>query len=299
MPPASLARVKAALRRLSPSFPSTDPDTRVGKELDSIATVFATVVDRFDAVPDEIYPDTTDELIDRWEAVTRVPVRPLDELAARRARVLAVLRRTSGPRLDQLAKMLASPLGIDAEDVAFIEGVRANIEAALVNENANTYAITGTPTVLGMGKPWPGVVDDTGVRVYLALSALGTPTVTVTSPAGTVWTVDVTAASGWYQNREDFTGEVAGGNWRISVANGSSVNLTDLKLLVSNDIDAAQIYNFFAFVDPDDSPTPDLKEAQRLFHRTAYGNMRAFIVQTNSFTVGDPYSLCGRDPVGA
>jgi hypothetical protein len=279
-------------------FPRTDDDSAVGKELGSVATAIGMAVDRYDQVPNEMFPDTAEETLDRWEAVTRRATNTTDSLAARRARVLAVLRRTSGPRLDQLAKMLAAPLGLDEADIVWVEGLRANIEAALMQENSDTHAITSTPTIIPMGKPWPGVVDDTGVRIYLALSALGTPTVTVTSPEGTVWTVDVTAASGWYQNRTDFEGEIAGGTWTVSIANGSSVNLTDLKLLVSNNVDAAQIYNFFAFCDPDLSATPDLIEAQRLFHRTALGHFRAFVTQSLAFTVGDPHSLVGRDPVG-
>ncbi len=270
--PASYSRVMAALRRLSPSFPNTDEDTAVGKELGSIGTAVATAVDRFDAVPDELFPDTATETIERWEKVFRVPIRTADPIADRRNRVLSVLRRSSGPRLDQLAKMLAIPLGIDVDDVIFYEM---------------------------LGQPWPGVVDAGGVRLYMSWSSLGTPAVTVTSPDGTIWTPTVNEIGGWYYTRTAFLDETAGGSWQLSVANGSAVNLTQAILIVSNDIDSAQIYNFFAFCDPGTNATPDLIESQRLFHRTALGHLKAFVTQSTDAVVDDQFSLVDRDPVGA
>lgn len=293
------ARVLAALRRLSPVFPDTSDDTAAGKELTSISVALEPVADSVDAVAVELFPDTaTTATIDRWERVTRTPIRTSDSIAERRTRVLAVLRRSSGARIDQLEKMLAGPLDCLTTDLLFVERLRSSIDDSLTNTLTGTFAITSTALKLDMGKPWPGVVDSTGVRLYLAISSLGTPTVTVTSPAGTVWTVSVTATAGWYANRDDFTDEAAGGKWIVSVANGSAVNLTECRLLVSNDVDSAQIYNFFAYRDPVVAGTPDITEAQRLFKRTALGHMNAHVGQSLSFKCDSPYSLCDRDPLG-
>jgi hypothetical protein len=298
----SLARVLAALQRISPSWPATDPTTSVGKELGSIAAATAMAADRVDAVLDEIFPDTTNGLLDRWEKITKVATRTSDDLATRQTRVLAVLRRTSGPRLDQLEKMLTGPLALDPADMVWFEPLRSMIEEALT-ETTGTVALA-VPTVapnltVSLGRPWPGVVDDTGVQVYIALSSIGTTVATLTSPHGTVWTIPVNATSGWYFTRSVFTGESPSGNWTLSIRDSSAPTLTEFRLLVSNSIDSAQIYNFFLLRDPSLPGTADLIEAQRLFHSTALGNMRAFVVENLAFTVGDTHSLTGRDPVGA
>jgi len=75
--------------------------------------------------------------------------------------------------------------------------------------------------------------------------------------------------------------------------------LTEFRLLVSNDVDSGQIYNFFVLRDPTLPGTADLVEAQRQFNRTALANMRAFVIETLSLTHGDSHSLMGRDPMGA
>jgi hypothetical protein len=286
------------LRRLSPAFPSTDADKAVGKELGSIATAIATAYDRLDAIPDEMFPDTATETIERWEKVTRVSSFSADPIADRRQRVLNVLRRLSGPRLDQLSKALAGPLDLDELDITFVEVMRSFIDEALTVTDASTHAITGSPTTLHLGEPYPGTVDDFGVRLYVALSALGTPTVVVTSPEGTTWSPTITSTAGWYRDRTTFLGEIAGGDWKVTVTNGSAVNMTDCRLLVSNNVDSGQIYNLFAYADPNLTAEPDLVEAQRILHRTALGHLRAFVIQSLAFTVGDEFSLVGRDPVG-
>lgn len=299
--PASFARVLGMLRRISPPWPSTDSQTSVGAELGSIAVAIGTATDPLDSVLDEVFPDTTTQLLDRWEKVTRIPSRTGDSLAVRRARVLAVLRRTSGPRLDQLAKMLSGPLGIDANDMQFFEPLRSMIEEALtVTTGVVSLAVpsSGFGVSVQLGKPWPGVVDDTGVMVYIALSSVGVTTALLLSPNGMTWSVPVNATSGWYFTRTAFTGVAAAGTWTLLIADTSAPTLTEFRLLVSNNVDAGQIYNFFVLRDPTLPGTADMTEAQRLFHRTALGNMRAFIIETMAFMVGDTHSLVTRDPVG-
>ncbi len=296
--PASRSRILAALRRLSPVWPDTSDDTSVGKELGSCATAIGLAADCVDTTLDEAFPTSTVQLIDRWERVTRNPVRPADDIAVRRARVLGVMRKLSGPRIDQLGSMLIAPLDIDISDLLFIEQTRELVEPGMINTLVADFAITGTPSGISMGKPWPGLVDDTGVSLYLAMTTLGTPTVTLTSPLGTVWTVPVTAAIGWVSTRDLFVGEPAGGLWTVSVANGSAVTLSEVRLLVSNDVDAAQIYNFFAYRDPDLAGTPDILDGQRLFHRTALGHMNSHVIERMAFVVDDEHSLVDREPVG-
>ncbi len=298
MPPSSYDRVLAALKRLSPPWPFTDDDTSVGKELGSIATAIGTATDPLDDALDEIFPDTTTQLIDRWEQITRVPTRTSDAIATRRTRVLSVLRRMSGARLDQLERVLAGPLDCETTDIIWVEQLRQFIDDALTNTLTGTWAMSASARTFSLGLPWPGEVDDTGVGVYIAISAVGTPTITLTSPEGTTWAVPVDATTGWYYNRDDFNGERAGGRWILSAANASAVNITEMRLRVSNDVDAAQIYNFFAYADPTVVTDPDITEAQRLFHRTAHGHMNAHVIQSLAFTVDDEYSLVDRDPVG-
>jgi hypothetical protein len=298
--PASYSRVLALLRRLSPVWPSTEADTSVGKELGSIATALGHAVDPLDGALDEVFPDTTDELLERWEKVCRVPTRTADDLDTRRAKVLSVLRRSSGPRLSQLAKMLAPLFDLTEEEVGFFESGRVTIDEALIHESGALNL--AEPVTSTLGKPWPGTIDDMGVRVFIEVdSASGAPvnSFTLTSPEGTAWAFPATALSAWYHNRTDFLDEVAGGSWSLTFNDsGGSFNLIQWKLLVSNNIDAAQIYNFFAWRDPSLAGTPDLVEAQRLFRRTALAQMWSFVIENPSFTVDDEYSLVDRDPIG-
>lgn len=301
-PPLSLATVLAMMRRISPEWPSTEPDTDVGKELGSIATALAVAKDVVDALVDELFPDTTTFLLDRWEKATGVATILSDSLATRRARVLAVLRRINGPRISQLEQMLSGPLALDPSDMVWVEPLRSMIEEALT-ETTGTVALAVPTTAPGLtvtlGKPWPGVVDDTGVQVYIAMSGIGVSVATLTHPDGTTWTIPVTASTGWYWDRSTFTGKPAGGRWKLTIRDSSAPTLTEFRLLVSNNVDSGQIYNFFVLRDPSLPGSPDLVEAQRLFQQTALGHNRAFVVETLAFTLGDPHSLMGRDPMGA
>lgn len=297
----SLPTVLAMVKRISPVWPSTDATSDVGKELGSIAIAFAVAKDLVDTLMDEIFPDTTTFLIDRWEKITRVATIPSDPIATRRSRVLAVLRRINGPRISQLEQMLAPILAMDVSDFVWVEPLRSMIEEALT-QTTGTVALavpTAAPGLnVQLGKPWPGVVDDTGVQVYIAMSGIGVTVATLTGPDGTAWTIPVNAATGWYFTRSAFTGRTAAGVWTLNIRDSSAPTLTEVRLLVSNNVDSGQIYNFFVLRDPALAGTPDLVEAQRLLHRTALANMRAFVVENLAFTLGDPHSLMGRDPMG-
>jgi hypothetical protein len=186
-------------------------------------------------------------------------------------------------------------------DMVWVEQLRSFIEEALT-QTTGTVALAVASTAPGLsvplGLPWPGVVDDTGVKVYIAMSGIGTTVATLTSPAGTVWAIPVSAAVGWYFTRSLFVGELAGGRWTLNIRDSSAPTLTEARLLVSNNIDSGQIVNFYLLRDPSLPGSPDLVEAQRLFHRTALGNMRAFVIETLALTFDDPHSLMDRDPMG-
>jgi len=221
--PVSFARVLAALKRNSPPWPSTATDKKVGKELGSIAVAIGTATDPVDTVLDEVFPDTTTQLIDRWEKITRVATRTSDPIATRRSRVLSVLRRSSGARIDQLEKMLAGPLACSTDDMVWVEQLRDFIEEALLQTTGvvSLAVPTSAPGLsVKLGKCWPGVVDGAGVQVYLALSSVGATVATLTSPDGTAWTIPVNATTGWYFTRSVFTGKVpglGGGQWTLNI----------------------------------------------------------------------------------
>lgn len=295
----ALARIKAALRRLSPSWPSTEPDTSVGKEIDSIAASYTPVADLLDEVIEELFPDGTTKLVARWEKIARQLARPGDTIDMRRERIQAVLRRLSGPRLDQLAKMLSGPFDLSVDDIIFVEPLRSMIEDGMTQTNVSTWALSASPTLIKMGLPWPGVIDDFGVRLYIATdNPLDQPTIVVRSPNGTTWTI-LFVANGWYVADTLFVGERAGGHWSLTATTaGGPTSITELRLLVSNDVDSAQIYNFFALRDASLPGTPDIATSQRLFAHTALGHNNAQVIERAAFIVGDPHSLCGREPVG-
>lgn len=298
-----LTRVKAALRRLSPVWPSTEVDTSVGKEIDSIATAIEPIATVLDTLLDETFPDTTDQLIARWERVCRVPTRPADSLAVRRERVLSVLRRTSGPRIEQLSKMLAGPFDLDENDIIFVETLRDTIEDALTFAVPDVTYPTGTTTIY-VNVPWPGEVDSFGVRVTLEAD-LDQLQLKIYSPQGTEWDIgDLNPDYGWggeqitFWDRETFTDEIAGGAWRIEITVPADTELFGLTLLVSNDVDSAQIYRFFALRDVDLAGSPDMVEAERLFRRTALGHLDAHVINRLECIVDDAYSRCDREPCG-
>lgn len=298
----TFARVLAKLKRGSPIWPSTDDDTSVGKELGSIAVAFAMAKDAVDGLLDEFFPDTTTYLIGIWERSMKVASVLSDDIETRRARVIARLRKINGPRISQLEQMLAPVLALDPNDMVWVEQLRSFIEEGITNSTGvvSLPIPTAAPArTFELGKPWPGVVDDTGVSVYIAMSGIGTTVATLTSPKGTVWTVPVNVATGWYSTRSLFVGERAGGRWVLSLRDSSAPTLTEARLLVSNSIDSGQIANFFLLRDPALAGTPDLVEAQRLFRSTALAHNRSFVVEKLAFTIGDPHSLLGRDPLGA
>lgn len=307
--PLSFDRVLGALRRLFPfEVTITRPagiapavgDSSVGREMGSIAWMIARAADRVDAMFDEIFPDTATESIARWEAITRTASNAALAIDARRARVLSVLRRSGGVQLSRLAATLYGVLGFSApEDVVFTEVTRGQIDAASTLESAvSSLSIPSVAPalVVTLGALYPGKVDDTGVRVYIEVSAVGTPTVTLTSPLGTVWNITLTAAAAYYENRTAFLGEPAAGYWRLSIVDSSGgKTLTRWAITVSNDVDRGQIYNFFAYRDMSLPGTPDIQEAQRLFNRSALGHMSPSVITAEAFVFDD--SLFDREPL--
>lgn len=308
--PASYDRVLSTLRRLF-AFPVTITrpagaapaagDSSIGRELGTIAWMIARATDRVEAMYAELFPTTVVETIARWEKVTLRPSNPALSIADRRARVLSVLRRSNGVQPSRLAAALYAVLKLpSANDVVFFETLRAQIDAALTLESPTGLGLaipTAAPALtLALGAPWPGKVDDLGVQVYIEVSAIGTPTVTLTSPSGTVWNITLTGASGTYENRTAFLNEPAGGQWKLSLIDSSGGKTASRwSVRVSNGVDAGQIYNFFVYCDPALSPTPDVQEAQRLLNRTALAHMNPSVI-VNEAAI-DRVSACDTEPV--
>lgn len=297
----AFATVLAMVKRISPPWPSTDDDTDVGKELGTIATVLAVAKDLVDALIDELLPDTTTFLIERWEKITRVATIPSDPIATRRARVLAVLRRINGPRISQLEQMLAPILDLAVSDMVWVEQLRSDIEERMTQTTgvvalAVPAAVPGRIIIFEQNRP--GVVDDTGVLIYIALSSVGATVATLSGPDGTSWAIPVNATVGWYFTRSVFTGKAAAGRWYLQILDSSASTLTEARLLVSNNVDSGAIYNFFVLRDPALPGSPDLIQAQRLFHRTALGHMNAHVIETQLALCDDAHSLADRDPLG-
>jgi hypothetical protein len=307
--PLSFSRVYAALKRLMPpaSFLgrsySQDDASDVMKELASTAVAAGTVADAFELVLDELFPTTTTRLIDRWETGTGNASRPSDMIEKRRGRVLATLRRANGPQLAKLASALSELLACTAAELVFIEQTRANIEAALTHDSgviasALPNAAPAAPQFC-VTKYWPDVVDDLGVRVFIAVDVFHGVQATLTHPDGTTWNFAPPTASGWCETRTIFKGKPAGGTWKLSVYDAAGgVTLTEWKLLVSNATDSAQIYRFYVVRDADLAGVPDLLEAQRHFNRYAHGHNKKTVAERMTVVVDDAHSLCDRDPVG-
>lgn len=297
--PTTLAKVKAAFLRHLPSFFSG----KLLLEAGSFSVALARANDYVEAIYAELFPDTvTATSIDRWEFVTRVPTRSADDIATRRARVLGKVRRVNGPQLARLDATLASILAVTPGTVAFIETMRSTIEAALTEFSgglATPLPTTAPGAVFTMGKPYPGVIDDTGVRIYLAFSPEAAPSATLTHPDGTAWTFTPNAAAKWYETRSIFLGKAAAGTWTLAVYDASGIGvLSEWRFLASNNIDSGQIYNFYVYRDPTLAGTPDIVEANSQFARYALGHMKTAVAQRTSFIVDDSMSLADREPVG-
>lgn len=295
-PPTTLTKVYNALVRHLPGF-------FLGKlllEAMSHAVALARANDTVESMLDELFGDTASLSIDRWERVHRVPSRPTDDLQARRDRVLTVLQRTNGPQPERLQAMLANVLDCSEDELALIEQTRANIEAGLTLYTGTLLA--NLPVSLSIGAPFPGLIDDMGVRLYIDISSIGSsPAVTLKHADGTSWTFAPTALTGWYENRTAFIGKSPAGMWHLDVSDaaGGAHVLTEARLLVSNDEDSAQIYQYYAVRDAGLGGAPDLAEAQRQFTRHALGHMAPIVAEHSAAICDEAHSLCDREPVGA
>lgn len=290
--PVTLSKVAATLKRFLPSFFAG----RLLLEAQSLAVALARANDYVEALYVELFPDTaTLTSIDRWEATRRIPVRVSDSLATRRARVLAKLRRIYGPDLARLDVLLYPLLDVAAGTVVFQETMRATIEAGLTLTTG--VIATALPASVRLGAWFPGNIDQSGVRVYLALTGLGAGTATLLHPNGvTSWTFTPTVAAGWYETRTAFLGKPAAGFWTLTVSGATT--LTEFRLLVSNDVDAGQIYTFRIYRDPAAGGNPDYPEARAQFSRFAMGHMDTLITERVTAIVGDDHTVAGREPVG-
>jgi hypothetical protein len=205
--------------------------------------------------------------------------------------------------------MLTNLLACTSSQLTLIEQLRANIEAGLT---LTTGAIVVSPPavparpitpLLKLGAPFPGVIDDMGVRVYLSFEGithgLGNTQIFLMHPDGTSWVFGPDQYAKWYENRTTFLGKSAAGMWSFFIWDpvGAS-QLLEVRLLVSNDQDSGQIYDYFAVRDAALGGAPDIAEAQRQFQRHALANMASIVAEHTAAICDEAHSLCDREPVG-
>lgn len=310
--PLSYDRVLSALRRLFPfeltitrsagAAPAAG-DSKIGREMGSIAWMVARATDYVEAMAVELFPDTVVESITRWERIARIASNTTTALADRRNKVVAVFQRSAGIQFTRLQEMLFPVLDLpSAEDVVLIEHDRGQLNIGMMevggDHTLSPVALSSTAYIERIDTPWPSTVDDMGVRVHLIFSAfaLATTAATLTSPNGTVWSITLTAADAYYETRTEFLDETAGGTWTLALTDSSTTStFVQWELNVSNDTDSRQIYNFYAYCDESIAGTPDIQEAQRLFNRTALAHMNSKVITSEAFIVD--LSLVDREPV--
>lgn len=305
-------RVLAALRRLQPlGFYSDDDASGVVHELRAIARALASPAERIDTLLATFLPDRADELLDRWEGLVGLVTRASDQLGARQARVVGRLRRSRGYTHSRIAAVTAPSLGLTPEQLVYLETDRAAVEAAMTDgENVGALAIPlGAMAGIArqLGRPWPGKVDFSGVRVRLVMTDASTVLLTVklTHRDGTAWTIWAPHDQGMWGDRtfttSVFLGKAALGPWTLSITNTDGAHspaLVQWSLLVSNDVDAAQIFHWHLQRDPALGGAADLVEAQRLVRNTAAAHYLGEVCERAAFIVDDTHSVVDRDPVG-
>lgn len=294
--PTTLTKVYNALVRGLPSFFSG----KLLLEAHSFAVALARANDVVEGMVAELFPDTaTLSSIDRWERTRRVPSRPGDDLQTRRNRVLTVEQRVNGPQPAKLESMLVNLLACAPNQVLLIEQLRASIEAAMtLTTGTIAMPIPGTLTI---GAPFPGVIDDQGISLYLRTSVAASVNAKLTHPDGTSvtfsGTTDLVTREILFRDRATFLGKSAAANWTISVT-GAPTSIQEARLFVSNDQDSAQIYRFYAVRDASLGGAPDITEAQRQFTRHALAHMVPSVAEHTAMICDEGHSLCDREPVG-
>ncbi len=302
--PASYQRGLDALKRLFPAWPDIEA-TGPKEEAQVHATVLGRAADRVDAMEGELYPDAVIETLERWEKLFQIPARAGDSVLTRQTRLQDTVGRVNGNTKAQIAKVVAGALALTDAQVLFIETLRSQIDAALTVGTGTglAVAIPSAPpgAELGLGGPWPGIVDDKGMRLFISQNSYSGPgtTATLISPKGTQWTATY-SANGWQETRTVFKNEPAAGRWALRIYDGAGTKqLTEARLLVSNDVDAQQIYHFYVRRDPALAGGADLVEGQRVLRKMPPAHLRTYLCESNKITFDSPRSLLSRDPIGS
>lgn len=167
----------------------------------------------------------------------------------------------------------------------------------------------GDQLVLACDVPWPSLVDDTGVRLGIEITAPSAAEfeIKLRHVSGAEWTVvglgDLSGSniSMTASDRVTFKGLPAAGPWALSIDQpaGSQSYVTGWNLCVSNDTDARQIYTAHIQRDPVLGVTTPLADAQRLVDRAGIAHVKVAIHERYPAICDDPNSICDRDPVGA
>jgi hypothetical protein len=298
-----------ALRAVWPAWPVFDAHG-VADEAALMGTLLGRVVDRVDALEDELWPDGATADIERWERNWRVPVRPADDAAKRRARLLSVIGRIPGSTPAQVRQLLASAFDLAEEDVLLLEMLRSEVEKAMTAREefggaSGLFLASGESLIWHVPAAWPGTVDDVGVALTLDYETESFLVATVTHADGTSWVepsyLNQFRAPATRRKRGVFSGRRAAGGWTVRLDNvgGDDAIVWAVELMVSNDEDSRQIYHVYAVRDPNLAGTPDLVEAHRLFATTVHAHSRRYVCERTTIRCDEPRSLCDRDVIGS
>lgn len=314
MPPLSWGRVEKAMRLGLPRGLFGNPDAAGLKEVRVHSRVLARVRDLVDAfLPELLLESSCDWFLSRWEAILELPVRPLDSIPERVARVRGRLSRRGGLTRRRLSYVLAPLLNVQESDLQWLEVTRALIDPGMTAE----LPIPGPVTVAvassycwRIDTPWPSFVDDTGVRleVDVGLNPTSNIRIRVKHVSGASWTAldynahvnqgDLTAG---FENRSRFANLGAAGPWEVwldCALGGDTATIRAMSLRVSNDADASMIYVGFVLRPLTLGVTTPVNAAQAELERAGLGHVEAHVIERNQFLCDDLHSLCGREPLG-
>lgn len=309
--PATLQKVFDALKELQPrGLFKPEDETAANNELLAIATALARVNDPVETVLAALLLQRP-ELIDRWEALLRLSNRPDLNSTERYSRIEGALRRRIGYDKKRLGEALAVLLDCDPSDLIWIEQMRADIDTMTTQmETPGDLLPVGADSWLRiLHWPWPGVVDDTGVRLTVDVTVADAIDLEVEllHASGVVWrpwsytesSVDLVLAA---EERDLFKGLVARGPWTLRVRDpigaSGAATINSWSLRISNDVDSSSIYTGFVVRPIALGLTTDIEPAQRLLTFAGVANVRASVCERTELLFDDARSRLDREPIG-
>lgn len=146
---------------------STDPTTIIQRELAVEGDGMGEGLAQLEELRQYFLPDRASRALDRWEQVTRLAPGPLDDMTARRKRVLGHLRKVWGYSRADIVKAVYQLLGLTEAQVEIVETSNTTKDTAWIpgaytqEPNAGTIAGGGqlnTAYQIGDDATWTGSV---------------------------------------------------------------------------------------------------------------------------------------------